>query len=232
MPRPPSATTSVFDHFQWWNPGDVLTQITPRRFAYLASVAGQLEGRRVLDLGCGGGLLSEPLTHSGAHVTGIDISENALREARDHALAGGLSIDYIRSPAEELPFAGESFDTVVAFDVLEHVFDLGRTISEVSRVLKPGGRLIYDTNNRTFPSRAIVIWIGENLWKGGPPHGTHEWRKFIKPEELTALMKASGIFNVETRGFMPVGVDLHGRLLMAFVPYKGLSYVGYGIKGD
>jgi len=228
--RRSGGTGSVFDHFRWWDEGDVLTQITPIRFAYIRSTAGELQGRRVLDLGCGGGLISEPLCRAGARVIGIDISGNALRAARDHAAGNGLAINYLLSPAELLPFAGGSFDTVVAFDVLEHLYDLARAISEISRVLKPGGRLIYDTMNRTLPCRIAVIWIGESLWPGGPPKGTHDWNKLIRPEELMSLLRANGIANVETRGFMPVGVDLRGKLLMSYAPCKQFSYVGYGVK--
>lgn len=221
---------SVFDDFRWWDQGDVLTQITPSRFAYIRSVAGDLHKQRVLDVGCGGGLLSEPLRLAGAHVTGIDVSENALVAARNHARARALSIDYLRSPAERLPFADGSFDAAVAFDVLEHISDLPSSIAEISRVLSRGGRLIYDTMNRTLLCRITVIWIGERLWRGGPPRGTHDWRRFIKPRELVELLEANGIRNVETRGYMPVGVDLHGRLSMHRSPYKGLSYLGYGVK--
>lgn len=222
--------SSVFDAFPWWNQEDVLTQITPARFAYLQRAAGALEGRRVLDLGCGGGLLAEPLAQAGAEVTGIDISANALRVARAHAQHSGLEINYLLAPAEDLPFEEASFDIVVAFDVLEHVSDLPRVIGEVARVLRPGGKLIYDTMNRTFVARVVVIWIGENLWKGGPPKGTHDWRKFIKPEELVRLLEENGITNVETRGFMPMRIDRHGRLRMGLTPCRWISYVGYGIK--
>jgi 2-polyprenyl-6-hydroxyphenyl methylase / 3-demethylubiquinone-9 3-methyltransferase len=221
---------SVFDHFPWWDERDVLTYITPARFSYARSVSGPLRGRRVLDLCCGGGLLAEPVAREGARVMGIDISENALRVARRHADAGGLKIGYVRSPAELLPFADGSFDLVLAFDALEHVDDLPATIRQVSRVLRPGGRLIYDTMNRTLFCRVAAIWIGENLWPGGPPKGTHDWRKLIKPRELVALMAEHGITNVETRGFMPVGVDRRGRLKMRLGPFKGMSYVGYGVK--
>ena len=221
---------SVFDDFPWWDEGDVLTYITPARFAYLRSVSGPLTGCRVLDLGCGGGLLSEPLAQAGANVTGIDISEHAVGVAARHARESGLDIRYLRSPAERLPFGDDSFDIVVAFDVLEHVDDLSPTMEQIARVLRPGGKLIYDTMNRTFLCRATVIWIGEHLWKGGPPRGTHDWRKLIKPRELVELMGRNGITNVETRGFMPRGIDLKGRLRMGLGPYKGMSYVGYGVK--
>lgn len=221
---------SVFDDYEWWNERDVLTQITPKRLSYLTSVAGNLSERRVLDLGCGGGMLAEPMARAGARVTGVDVSENAVRAARDHARASGLRIDYLRTTAEELPFSAGSFDAVAAFDILEHVLDLPAVIAEVSRVLKPSGRFIYDTNNRTLLSLVATVWIGENLWPGGPPKGTHDWRKFIKPGELISLMRGNGISNLETRGFIPVGVDLRGRLLMAFVPFTGFSYVGYGVK--
>lgn len=226
----PVRARSVFDDFRWWDQGDVLTQITPSRFAYLQSVAGNLQGRRVLDVGCGGGLLSEPLRRAGARVVGVDLSENSLLAARNHARAGYLGIDYLRSPAERLPFAGGSFDLVVAFDVLEHLADLSQAVVEISRVLRPGGRLIYDTMNRTLLCRIVVIWIGEHLWRGGPPRGTHQWHKLIKPGELVSLLEANGIRNAETRGYMPIGVDLRGRLVMRHVPYKGLSYLGYGVK--
>jgi 2-polyprenyl-6-hydroxyphenyl methylase / 3-demethylubiquinone-9 3-methyltransferase len=224
-------SASVFDDFAWWDERDVLTYITPARFAYARSVSGPLRGRRVLDLCCGGGLLAEPVAREGGRVTGIDISANALQVARRHAAESGLEIGYVRSPAELLPFAAESFDLALAFDALEHVDDLPETIQQVSRVLRPGGRLIYDTMNRTIFCLVAAIWIGENLWPGGPPKGTHEWRKLIKPRELVKLMAEHGIANVETRGFMPMGIDRRGRLKMRLGPYRGLSYVGYGVKG-
>ena len=225
-----STEASVFDRFPWWDPGDVLTRITPVRFSYIASVCGDLTGYRVLDLGCGGGLLAEPLRQAGADVIGIDISVRALQVARRHASEEQVEIAYLRSAAESLPFGVGCFDLVVAFDVLDHVSDLGKTIQEISRVLRRGGKLMYDTMNRTFLCRAIVIWIGENLWKGGPPKGTHDWRKFVRPEELVALLARNGFVNVETQGFIPKCVDRRGRLRMGLSSFKGLSYVGYGVK--
>lgn len=221
---------SVFEDFSWWDPGDVLTYITPARFAYLQSVAGDLGGVLALDLGCGGGLLAEPLARAGSRVVGIDISRGALKAAREHGEAGGLVVHYALARSEELPFESQSFDLVIAFDVLEHVASLERTIREASRVLRPGGRLVYDTMNRTLLCLITVIWIGEHLWKGGPPRGTHHWSKLVRPEELVALLAENGVSNMETRGFLPKGIDRRGRLKMGLSRFRGLSYVGYGIK--
>lgn len=230
MRRRKAADESVFDRFPWWDQGDVLTQITPSRFSYICGVADGLNDRRVLDLGCGGGLIAEQAARKGARVTGIDISQAALGVARRHAAGNCLKIGYLRGATEELPFDENSFDVVIAFDVLEHVSDLSATIGEVSRVLRPGGRFIYDTMNKTWFCRLVVVWIGEHLWKGGPPKGTHDWRKFIKPEALIRLLDRDGIANIETRGFLPAIVDLKGRLEMKLTRCKSLSYVGYGIK--
>ncbi len=223
-------SSSVFDSFRWWDEGDVLTQITPARFSYLRKAAGPLAGRRVLDLGCGGGMLAEPMARAGARVTGVDVSRPALKVAREHARRNGLEIDYRLAKAEQLPFDDETFDLVVAFDVLEHLDDLGKALGEVARVLRPRGRLVYDTVNRTLIARVVVIWIGEGLWPGGPPKGTHRWESFIKPAELVSLLSRKGMINVETRGFMPKGIDRRGHLLMAVGPYQGISYVGYAFK--
>ena len=210
----------------------MLTQITPVRFAYIRSVAGELQRRRVLDLGCGGGLLAEPLACAGAEVTGVDVCEAALRIANRHAQENGLCVEYARAAAESLPLAGAAFDVVVAFDVLEHVVDLPTAIQEVARVLKPGGRFIYDTMNRTWLCRVAAVWIGERLWPGGPPRGTHDWHKFIKPDDLLDLFVRNGLTNVETRGLHPVGVDRRGRLRMALGRCQALSYVGYCVRTD
>ncbi|MDP2660833.1 MAG: bifunctional 2-polyprenyl-6-hydroxyphenol methylase/3-demethylubiquinol 3-O-methyltransferase UbiG [Dehalococcoidia bacterium] len=220
---------SVFDSFPWWDTGDVLTQITPSRFEYIRSVLGNLAGRQVLDLGCGGGLLSEPLARAGARVEGVDLSLASLSQARRHAEQGSLHVHYSQAQAEALPYKDDSFDTVIAFDVLEHLSNLGMAIEEVSRVLRPGGRLIYDTMNRTFISRVVVIWIGENLWKGGPPKGTHAWGSLIPPKRLLDLLCRNGIADIEMRGFLPLP-DLKGRLRMRLSPFKGISYAGYGVK--
>lgn len=220
----------VFEDFSWWDPGDVLTYITPARFSYLQSVAGGLGGRTALDLGCGGGLLAEPLARAGARVCGIDIAGGALKAAREHAGESGLRVHYTLAGSEDLPFEADRFDLVVAFDVLEHVVSIEKTIREACRVLRPGGRLVYDTMNRTLLCLIMVIWIGENLWKGGPPRGTHQWKKLVRPEKLVALLEENGVRNMEVKGFVPKGIDHRGRLRMGLSRFKGLSYVGYGIK--
>lgn len=221
---------SVFDSFAWWDSRDVLTYITPARLDYLLSVAGRLSGSKVLDLGCGGGLLAEPLARIGAVVTGVDVSIPSLLLAREHAKQSGLQIDYRQARAEKLPFADASFDTVVAFDVLEHVDNLPQAISEAARVLRPGGRFIFDTMNRTLLCLLAVIWIGERLWPGGPPRGSHQWDKLIRPSELKKLLSSNGIQTIEVRGFMPLGIDRRGHLQMRLTRIESLSYVGYGLR--
>lgn len=174
-------------------------------------------------------MLSEPMARDLARVHGIDISRPSLQTARGHAVKSGLDIHYAQARAEALPYRDGTFDLTVAFDVLEHVSNPEDTVAEVSRVLRPGGKFVYDTVNRTLLSRLVVIWIGEHLWKGGPPKGTHQWHKFIRPEELMRTLARCGIDNVETRGLVPQP-DLRGRLTVRILPFKGISYVGYGVK--
>ncbi|MCL4535934.1 MAG: methyltransferase domain-containing protein [Bacteroidetes bacterium] len=135
---PATGEAAVFDAFPWWDERGVLTYITPTRFRYISAVAGAVAGQRILDLGCGGGLLAEPLARDGAVVTGIDISANALHVGRQHAQQSGLSIEYLLSPAEDLPFGEGSFDAVIAFDVFEHVCDLA-----AAYVLSPNAALFF-----------------------------------------------------------------------------------------
>jgi 2-polyprenyl-6-hydroxyphenyl methylase / 3-demethylubiquinone-9 3-methyltransferase len=197
----------------WWDENEVLnmlrTVINPGRFGYFRSVLlDQLKidprGQQTLDVGCGGGILAEEFARLGCNVTGVDPSEPSLAVARDHAQLEGLTIDYRLGFGENLPFADASFDIVYCCDVLEHVQDLERVISEIARVLKKDGTFFYDTINRTFMSKIITIKLLQEwrMTKVMPPN-IHDWNMFIKPRELQALMKQYGLYQKEIVGLVP-----------------------------
>lgn len=147
-------------------------------------------GKAVLDLGCAGGFMAEAMAARGADVTGIDPAAEAIEAARHHAASGKLNIRYDVGVGEALPYADASFDAVVCVDVLEHVADLGKVLSEVARVLRPGGIFLFDTINRNPIARlaTITITIAEDLLRL-LPHGTHDPAMFIKPAELRSAMQ-------------------------------------------
>ncbi|HXG95013.1 MAG TPA: bifunctional 2-polyprenyl-6-hydroxyphenol methylase/3-demethylubiquinol 3-O-methyltransferase UbiG [Blastocatellia bacterium] len=225
----------------WWDEeGAVgpLHEINPARFDYFKSVLGRLEGLQVLDVGCGGGLLSECFARAGAQVSGIDLSHSSLVAAARHSRANGLSIDYVNASGGRLPFLDSSFDAVVAADFLEHVSDLNSVIAECARLLKPSGIFLYDTINRTLKARVVAVWFMEQVL-GVIPRRTHDPRLFIKPAELHQAMARHGLVNCETHGLSPA----RGKLA-AFVslirrgrtgPFRitddtAISYVGYSRK--
>jgi 2-polyprenyl-6-hydroxyphenyl methylase/3-demethylubiquinone-9 3-methyltransferase len=196
----------------WWNEAGflhLLRAFNPARFGYLRRVIVEdlgLEprGRRTLDVGCGGGLLAEELARLGCHVTGIDPSERSLEAARAHAQAEGLAIDYRQATGERLPFPDRCFDLVYCCDVLEHVDELTRVIAEISRVLEPGGIFFYDTINRTFRSKLIVIKVFQEWsWTSFMPPDFHDWARFIKPAELISLMGEHGLESRDQIGLEP-----------------------------
>mmetsp|Transcript_21408 Transcript_21408/g.47455 ORF Transcript_21408/g.47455 Transcript_21408/m.47455 type:complete len:296 (+) Transcript_21408:84-971(+) len=159
---------------------------------------------RVLDAGCGGGLISNSLARRGHNITGIDISVGALDYARDTARAEGLeNARFEMGSLYELPYASHSFDAVVCSDVLEHITDLKSVLRELRRVLRPGGLLLVDTINRTWLSLLVAVF-GAEVVLGACVPGSHDWRLFITPEELTEAMEASG-FRVRRNfpGFRP-----------------------------
>jgi 2-polyprenyl-6-hydroxyphenyl methylase/3-demethylubiquinone-9 3-methyltransferase len=200
------------EDFIWWdgdaNSTNVLLRyfINPIRFAYFAEIlkqksGGDGSGRRLLDVGCGGGYLCEEFAKTGFDVTGIDLSQNTLRAAREHATQSSLRINYEEGRAEAIPFSDSSFDYVSCCDVLEHVDDINKAISEIARVLKPGGFFFYDTINRTFVSWLVMIKIAQD-WKrtAWEAPNTHEWKRFVKPSELTSIMKANGLVMDDIKG--------------------------------
>ncbi len=158
-------------------------------------------GKRALEVGCGGGILCEEISRMGFDATGIDPSELSVRIAADHARASGLKIRYVKGTGESLPFADGFYDVVFCCDVLEHVRDLPKVVSEISRVLKKGGVFCYDTFNRTMISRLAAIQICQ-VWKPWAflPAGLHVWEMFIKPRELRSLLRENHLEWKEHRG--------------------------------
>lgn len=201
------------DGDQWWQPGYFLNLITgvlnPFRTEYAKRTIDknytiQPEKIRILDVGCGGGLLSEEFARMGYLITGIDPSEVSLKTAINHAKGNDLAITYLKATGEDIPFPSGSFDVVLCCDVLEHVFDLPKVISEISRVLKKDGIFIYDTFNRTALSNIIFIRILQEWkrWAVMPPD-LHVWKMFIKPSEIKSLLSANHLVWKEHTGMTP-----------------------------
>jgi len=191
---------------QWWDtrgPMAALHKFNPVRLAYIRDRAAahfgrdpkrldSLAGVRVLDIGCGGGILSEPLARLGASVTGADPSDSNIAVARHHAAQSGLAIDYRNTSAEALAEAGESFDVVLAMEVVEHVTDVCLFVDVAATMVKPEGLLFVATLNRTMKSFALAI-VGAEYILCWLPRGTHQWDKFVTPNELEIALEQSGM---------------------------------------
>jgi len=180
--------------------------VNPLRCAYFERQLAQLgaPGKAMLDVGCGGGFLAEEFARHGHNVTGIDPSANSVAAAREHAAQNSLSIQYHVGRGESLPFPDGSFDIVACCDVLEHVDDPNQVIHEVSRTLRTGGLLLYDTVNRTIVSKILMIKLWQDWNLTGSFHlNTHVWEKFIKPHELTGMMRSADLVPGEMRGMLP-----------------------------
>lgn len=158
-------------------------------------------GLRVLDIGCGGGLMAEPMARLGADVTGADAAEGNIAVACLHAQQQGLAIDYRATTAETLADAGEVYDVVMALEIVEHVVDPADFLATCAGLLKPGGMLIASTLNRTPQSFAAAI-VGAEWVMRWLPRGTHEWRRFITPDELAAMAAAAGLVVIDRRGMV------------------------------
>ncbi len=206
---------------------------------FMRTVGKNIQGVRLLDAGCGAGLLSEAFARAGALVTGMDIRPGAIETARQHATRVGLSIDYQVGSVEDLTLPDESFDVVVASFVLEHVSDLHKTSQNVARVLKPQGLFLYSGINRTLLTLMIVT-IGFQYVLRKIPRGTLRWNKFVRPEELEAALRNHGVYIVETRGVArryPYPVMLWNRLRkrpagdFVLTSKMGMCYVGHATKG-
>jgi 2-polyprenyl-6-hydroxyphenyl methylase/3-demethylubiquinone-9 3-methyltransferase len=198
---------------QWWDPRGkmaVLHKFNPVRLGFIKEAACRhfgrddkrldaLAGLRVLDIGCGGGILSEPLARLGAAVVGADPSQANIAAAQLHAADAGVSVEYRATTAEALADEGERFDLVLAMEVVEHVADLDLFIRRCTEMVRPGGLMITATLNRTLKSFALAI-VGAEYVLRWLPRGTHQWEKFVTPDELEAALERHGLAVVDETG--------------------------------
>lgn len=211
----PTIAPSEAEHFgrmaaDWWNPkgsSAMLHRLNPVRLRYIREQVDArwhgddatftpLAGTTALDVGCGAGLLAEPLARLGAAVTGVDAAAENITVARAHATQSGLTIDYRAGGVEAT--AGRRYDLVTCMEVIEHVADRAAFVAGLAGALADGGLLVMSTPNRTAVSRIAMITLAEGT--GRIPRGTHDWDRFLTPEELTALLGEAGLRVIDTRG--------------------------------
>jgi 2-polyprenyl-6-hydroxyphenyl methylase/3-demethylubiquinone-9 3-methyltransferase len=197
----------------WWDPAGMfrpLHRLNPVRVGFIRDRLAAhyerniahyqpLQGLSILDIGCGGGLLSEPLARLGADVTGIDAAERNIEIARAHAAASGIKVTYLPCPAEDLAARGAQFDAVLAMEIVEHVADLEAFLAAARALLKPDGLLFLATLNRTLKSFAFAI-VGAEYILRWLPRGTHDWRRFLRPSELARHLRGNGLALRELTG--------------------------------
>ncbi len=204
------------DAARWWDangPFKPLHRITRERLTYIRDQlcqrfhrdkreAQSLKGLSVLDIGCGGGLVSEPLARLGAAVTGIDPGPENIAAARAHASGMGIGgIDYRVATAEDIAATGAAYDAVLVLEVVEHVPDVPAFIKTVAPLVKPGGIMVLSTVNRTYKAYAFMIVAAELILRWVPA-GTHQWQRFVTPEELRAALRAAGLTPIDTTGLV------------------------------
>jgi len=209
----------------WWDPNGPfrpLHVLNPTRLTYIrdtllnhfgrdASTKRPFEGLRILDIGCGGGLLSEPLARLGAEVIGADATERNIHVAQFHAEKSGLQIDYRHTSAEALAEAGEKFDAVINMEVIEHVADVAAYLASCRALLKPDGVMLISTINRTTKAYMVAI-LGAEYVLGWLPKGTHTYEKFLKPSELNAALESAQFHLTELKG-------------LTYKPFRGAWYI-------
>lgn len=216
----------------WWS-DDIrwvrtLKNLVPGRLAWFDRQI-DWQDSDVLDLGCAGGFMAEAMAQRGARVTGIDPAAEAIDAARAHARAGGLRIGYDVGVGEALPYDTASFDAVVCVDVLEHVADLDKVLSEVARTLRPGGLFLFDTINRNPLARLVTITIAEDVLRL-LPRGTHDPSMFIKPQELRTAMQGAGLVPGPITGLGPRGINRRLDLTFGPLPLTTILYMGLARK--
>ena len=225
---------------QWWDengPFKPLHQLNPTRLQYIrdclishfqrrSTKDKPLSGLSILDIGCGGGLVAEPLTRLGASVMGIDASAQAIEVAKAHATMMDLAVTYECLSAEDLNAKGQTFDVVLALEIVEHVADVAGFLKTCTQLVAPGGALLLSTLNRTWKSYAVAI-VGAEYIMGLLPKGTHDWHKFLSPAELATHLRPLGFSFADLKG-------------MSYTPLKDqwhlsrdleVNYLGYAKKG-
>jgi 2-polyprenyl-6-hydroxyphenyl methylase / 3-demethylubiquinone-9 3-methyltransferase len=200
---------------EWWDPHGKfkpLHRINPLRIDYIRrqvcahfnrtdSGMTPLAGLGLVDIGCGGGLIAEPMARLGANVTGVDASEKNIAVASVHAQQSGLTVHYTASTAEDLAAQGVQFDVVLALEIIEHVADVNLFYQAITQLIKPDGILVLSTINQTPKSYAMAI-VGAEYVLRWLPRGTHQWSKFIRPSAMARSVQAQGLTVVDTQGLV------------------------------
>lgn len=217
----------------WWDDGDPtftpLRAMVPPRLSFLQRHGVTLEGRRVLDVGAGGGFLTVELAQRGALVTALDLAPRALKAAHAEAARRALPMSALAASAEQVPLKDAAFDLVVCTDVLPHIVDKAPVLDELARLVRPGGQLFVATMNRTRLARFILITLAEDIL-GIVTRGTHEAATFITPEELARELGARGLTQIDVEGVGPAGFNKKG-LVFGRVPTQAVMYQSLFQKG-